>query len=600
MNSTRPAPRNLRGVCLWLASLAVAASAAPAPQLPDGAAKMEPAYWRQRVFLIPYRFAPEQPLADQVDKVRLLISEEPAGEWRTLEEAQPHVRGFSFFAPRDGDFWFAVQMVDRRGKTWPSGTIKPQLHVVVDTQLPELRISAGSDASGRATLRYSASDPYLQLDSLVVEVKADDAWKPAPISQADVSQKDRLMGRLEWTPPTSGGVVHWRATVADRAGNRTTAATEWEVGPSQTVVNPFFRGPSAEAPVAGNDGPSLHWPPTGGTQVAGNRASVARAAAPSRQTSPGGPPVSLPPLASEPTRPLAVSKPPPFQNPYTESFRDPASRVPAQFAADAPTDAAPSPLRNPPAARDMFSPGQRPASPSGGADRLVNSATFDLEYDLQAVGPWGVAKVALWGTRDGGRTWSSYAVDDDNRSPIRVTVPGGGTYGFRILVDSAGGADAPPPQPGDSPELTVAVDLHRPTAELIAAEIGRDHLTDHLLVRWSATDSNLQPRPIGLFYSASPEGPWSTIATNLSNSGQYAWRLERHVPVRFYLRLEVRDEADNLAVAVTPSPIALERPQPKGFLRSVRPVEQAPLPPVLGRPRDQTARSVDAPPPHAR
>ena len=42
---------------------------------------------------------------------------------------------------------------------------------------------------------------------------------------------------------------------------------------------------------------------------------------------------------------------------------------------------------------------------------LVNARTFDVEYDLQAVGSWGVAKVELWGTQDGGKTWVSYGVD---------------------------------------------------------------------------------------------------------------------------------------------------------------------------------------------
>jgi len=45
----------------------------------------------------------------------------------------------------------------------------------------------------------------------------------------------------------------------------------------------------------------------------------------------------------------------------------------------------------------------------------------------------------------------------------------------------------------------------------------------------------------------------------------------------------------------TPSPIALERPQPKGFLRRVRPVQQSPAPsaparPFPAEPRDHTAR----------
>ena len=72
-----------------------------------------------------------------------------------------------------------------------------------------------------------------------------------------------------------------------------------------------------------------------------------------------------------------------------------------------------------------------------GAQRSVNTQTFDLDYELNSVGPWGVARVEVWGTPDGGQTWQRYAVDPDNRSPARVTVPGAGTYGFWLVVDGA-------------------------------------------------------------------------------------------------------------------------------------------------------------------
>ena len=47
---------------------------------------------------------------------------------------------------------------------------------------------------------------------------------------------------------------------------------------------------------------------------------------------------------------------------------------------------------------------------------------------------------SLWGTRDGGQTWNRFAQDDDNRSPLVVTVDDEGMYGFQILVQNAGGA----------------------------------------------------------------------------------------------------------------------------------------------------------------
>src|SRR5688572_26263948 len=69
------------------------------------AAAIEPVYWRQRVFFIPYQPAANAP---QIEKVQLLVARDGAGEWAVLQEAEPRVRGFSYHAPVDGEYSFAV------------------------------------------------------------------------------------------------------------------------------------------------------------------------------------------------------------------------------------------------------------------------------------------------------------------------------------------------------------------------------------------------------------------------------------------------------------------------------------------------------------
>jgi hypothetical protein len=213
-----------------------------------------------------------------------------------------------------------------------------------------------------------------------------------------------------------------------------------------------------------------------------------------------------------------------------------------------------------------------PTSNVGPGPRWVNSRSFALEYKLEDVGQQGVTKVELWGTRDNGQTWRSFAVDDDNRSPLQVTVDDEGIYGFRIVVEAAGGPGGFTPRPGDRPELWIGVDLHRPQIELTGTEIGRGDLAGRLILRWEASDDNLEPRPIGLFYSSRPTGPWSTIATSLANTGQYAWQVERHVPPRIYLRVEARDLAGNLAAFQTNEPVTIDLPQAAGLPGSVEPL----------------------------
>lgn len=213
--------------------------------------------------------------------------------------------------------------------------------------------------------------------------------------------------------------------------------------------------------------------------------------------------------------------------------------------------------------------------PPGVQPKMVGSRTFALEYEVEEAGWQGISAVELWGTNDSGQSWRMYTRDDDNRTPLIVTVDGEGLYGFRIVVAGAGGEAPVRPVAGDQPELWVGVDLHRPVAELTSVEVGADNLADHMMLRWRAVDDNLDARPISLFYSSRSAGPWSSIATNLENTGEYSWRVERHVPSRFFLRLEARDAAGNIAAYETRDPIEFAPPVPNAQLRSAAPVNPA-------------------------
>jgi hypothetical protein len=226
---------------------------------------------------------------------------------------------------------------------------------------------------------------------------------------------------------------------------------------------------------------------------------------------------------------------------------------------------------------DGLPPTRGPSTPP----KLVGSRTFALEYDLDDNSS-GVSRVELWGTRDGGQTWNRYSQDDDNRSPLVVTVDDEGLYGFRILVQSVSGAAAESPRAGDEPELWVAVDLQRPIVELTSIERGEGNQTDHLLMRWRVQDNNLEPRPISLFFSSRPTGPWSAIATNLEDTGQYAWRVERYVPTKIFLRIEARDTAGNLAAYQTREPVEFAASAAKAQLRGTQPTGSAASVPVGG------------------
>ena len=110
------------------------------------------------------------------------------------------------------------------------------------------------------------------------------------------------------------------------------------------------------------------------------------------------------------------------------------------------------------------------------------------------------------------------------------------------------------------------MDLKRTKIELTSITRGEGNLADHLVLRWRVQDNNLEPRPISLFFSSRPTGPWSVIAANLENTGEYAWRVERYVPTRIYIRAEARDEAGNLAAFQTREPVVFRPGQVTGRL----------------------------------
>lgn len=522
-------------------------------------------YWQQRVLFIPYKLNGELPEVRNIAEVQLLISRTGTNDWSVLQSAKPNVQGFSYHAPHDGPYWFALKHLNAQGQPLDGATVVPQLQILIDTQPPQLALSASPDGADQVAIRYDAADGSLQAQSLILEARpAGGLWNNITISPPEVSHANRVAGTVRITVPAGTNEVEIRGSVADGTGQRGQAFT------TVSVSGPSLTPPALQPNIASSQPSALgttHDPFQSGPKLAQN-----------------WPATNAPPIAGFTMTPATTL--PSNDHPYVNASEShPVRRTPAKFAVDgADSEANPA---------DNFAPNlidaNQPTRPvesvkqdwastgsASGAPMLVNARTFDVEYDLDSVGPWGVAKVELWGTQDDGATWQSYGIDSDNRSPARVTVPHAGTFGFRIIVEGANGTSSVTPAPGVEPELVVKVDLQSPTVEIVAVEPGEGNLSDHLRIRWQASDDNLEQRPIGLFYSSFPNGPWSTVAAGLENTGSYVWRIERHVPGRFYLRIEARDTAGNVAAFQTAEPIELNRPQPTGTLRSVRPISGVP------------------------
>ncbi len=495
---------------------------------------------RQTAFTIPFRIEPSQGPAEQPVEVQLHVSTNGGANWELSTRVKPDKAAFVFRAPHDGEYWFCIRTVDKQGVARPEEPLQPQLKVTVDTVAPRLDVSAVVGESGEIVARWQAVDPNLKPGNFKLEyqLNASGPWQRVTVDNPPSAKRHTVTGETRWWPKSASGTVTVRAEITDLAGNPAVnqAIVKLEPGAAGRDV---ARGaqPGLSPADRGSPGDATRWP-----------ADRSTSDPPGRLISPD----------HHATGPAANTS---WRGSTSRDGRgEPGGRVTAQMVGQNYEPRPGSPLDF-----GMLPPGERP--------RMVNSRAFELEYDIDSVGPSGISKVELWGTRDGGRHWSTYGIDADNRSPASVRVDGEGVYGFRIVVESGSGLGGQPPAEGELPEVWIGVDLTKPTGRLLGTEIGAD--VGELVVRWEASDDALDPRPISLSLGTRPQGPGVPIASGFENSGSDPWRLDDRVPGRCYLRLEVRDEAGNVGVFETTEPVALDRRRPEGHIRGVRPVGQA-------------------------
>jgi len=511
---------------------------------------------RQTLFGIPFRIDTSNPRLPPPRAVQLYCSKDLGVTWDLYGTVEPSAGSFLFRAPADGEYWFSIHTVSAAGQVQSQKPGRPGLRVLVDTVPPRVQLEAWRGGAGEVVARWQITDPNLSPESLKIEYRtgSDERWQAVAIDRTSLRVMGMLCaGEVRWRPGARADRVDVRADVADKAGN--TAVSQAQVGGDRSAGHP-------PKPIAGD------------TLVPG--ANPGAAGGP-LATDPAGDPAGDPPpfYPSERAKADLVGpelgapsgKPTPQPRPAPETlFRMPDGTVAIQMQPGIGSQHSPS-GPSVPGSRDGLPPG---GLPPGQRVRVVNALQFELEYDVESVGPSGIARVELWGTRDGGRTWTSFGRDDDKLSPFLVRVREEGIYGFCIAVQSGVGLGDEPPQPGSPAQVWIGVDLTKPLARILSAEQVPGSGPGQLVIRWQVEDWMLAARPIGLYFSPSREGPWSPIATGLENTGQYAWALDRRTAEQLFLRLEARDEAGNVGIFETPLPISIDQRRPQGRIREVR------------------------------
>ena len=479
---------------------------------------------RQNFFTIP--FSAPSTVGGRPVEVHLYVSADRGRHWQLYGRERPGAGKFDFRAQRDGEYWFASRTVGTGGQ--PTQQIgRPELRVLIDTVSPQIDLTASVGPSGEVQTAWHIADPHLVVESFKVYFRHSsmDPWQPVavelPQETAGSIPRNALSGKTTWWPQRHGTGLEVRAEVRDRAGNTNVVQREIQL------------------PNIAGSGPNL-------ADVRGTNIDQTPLAA-SPTTQPAAP-------VRWPADDITGTDGPALEHHVESSKPQPANigpEVASRFKA---------PFELP--------PGERP--------NMTKVRHFNLQYDINGIGPSGIANVELWATRDGGRLWQRWGVDEDRRSPIPVELEEEGIYGFRIVVQSGNGLVGDLPRSGDPAEVWVGLDQTPPEATITSAHYGRGQEVGTLSIFWEAADSALHSRPVTLLFSDNPKGPWTTLAAGLPNNGQYDWRVDGRVPAQIYLRLEVRDEAGNVAVHQIDRPIANDGLIPRGRIRGIEPVEEPP------------------------
>jgi hypothetical protein len=536
-------------------------------------------YTRQTSFSIPFQVDRAALANRSLAEVQLHLSTDRGEHWEVHERVPPEKGSFVYRAPHDGEYWFCVRSQDKQGKILPTAPPTAGLVVLVDTLSPRLDVTAQRLPSGEITAQWQVVDPNLKPETLKLEYRTSDTapWQELAASGVKATQgPSTVVGEGTWWVQGATGPISLRVQVTDRSGNP--AVNQVVVQSSGTTkveglaVNNSDQRPTA-LPVSSAAATD--------TSVSKNIFDRYRSHTEPTDTA-ASPPPSEPLPASRPWPAQGDGKtvlPQREQEEWRVASQSQGSRSSGFLNTSASATANAITNRGSSLSSDAgfdfadLSPAERP--------KMVNSRTFQVEYEVESVGSAGIAKVELFGTRDGGKSWTSLGVDPDNRSPLVVTVNGEGLYGFSVTVQSASGLGGGTPRTGQRPELWIGVDLTKPTATLTGAEPGNN--PDELVIYWEARDRRLEGRPISLYFGEKPGGPWGPIAAGLENTGSYTWRMDSRVKDKIVLKLEARDAAGNIAEFETATPILLNRQLPQGRIRDVRPLSsdslnQAPVP----------------------
>jgi hypothetical protein len=520
-----------------VAALSAATAAAQAPAF--GTTAVDRKFTKKTEFQLPITINP----ADQAGlREVVLFVKTPTTNWQKHTSVPPSQSGFTFRAPQDGEYWFSVVTIDRSGAATPPDVSRepPAVVVVVDTQPPNFNLITWTAPTNEICLRCVVQDANPDYQGIKITYQAgDQTWvtlDPHP-SQAGAFRVPN--------PNLLSGTV--RVVARDLAGN----VTQRDVSVRDTLAAAAPRSVVPPAPAAPVNPPAVQQ----ASQPQGNTApqAVQQGNAAPQGNSGLQQANVVPPQGN--TGVQQVSVPP-------QTF--PQVTPPAPALAEVKT-------------QKVAVPNFATTTAQNGVPRLIiNTLHASVDYRIDQVGPSGVGKVDIWLTSDSGGNWKKWCEDHDRRSPAEIDLPGEGLFGLRLVVTNGNGFGGKTPNRGDTPTNWIEVDMTPPAVQLRDIEPITNGST--IDIRWHASDKNLTPEPIQLYYATRKEGPWTQVARNVKNDGLYAWAFPRDQGDHFFIRVEAVDMAGNVGRCESAAPIQLDMTEPQAQVITITGGNSAPAP----------------------
>ena len=196
---------------------------------------------------------------------------------------------------------------------------------------------------------------------------------------------------------------------------------------------------------------------------------------------------------------------------------------------------------------------EAPADPV--ATLYVKDKKFQLNYDLDNVGPSQVKGVEVWWTKDA-KAWERFADEVKPTGKVVVSVKDEGTYGFKLNPRSGAGLSSPAPKAGDRPHTWVVVDTTAPVVKMEPVKVLNEN-GGEVVLEWAVTDEHLEQRPVTVRYSEKPEGPWMELVVRGEAKDRYRCSIAK-LPAVAYFRIDATDKSGNIGTAWTTEPVKID------------------------------------------